>query len=132
MKTRFAVLAAFVWSGAFTAAGQEIEVTAWGNVAGNAASKSVTLNIGASTINTGTATGSGFTWLLQGTYINMGATAQNYLLSGFGSGTAPLALKSGTDSVAITGTFNTTLVVTDASAASSDLSVLGFTVEFFR
>ena len=117
----------------FTAAGQEVIVTAFGNVANNAAPKSIVLNIGAATINTATQTGAAYTWMLEGMYVNTSTgTSQNYILSGFGSGTSPLALKSGTDSVAITGTFNTTLVITDASAASNNVSLLGFTVEYFK
>lgn len=116
----------------FTAPGQSLEVTAWGVVANNAAPKTIQLNVGAATINTGTQTGAAYSWNLNGYYLCTSATAETYLLSGFGSGTASLTLKAGTDSVAITGTFNTTLVIADASAASSNVSVLGFTVEYFK
>lgn len=110
--------------------GQELEVTAWGNVAGNAAPKSLTLNIGGSTINTGTQTGSGYAWILTGRYIKASANAQNYYLSGNSSGAA-LTAKAGTDTSVDTGTIALNLVATDASAASSDVTLLGFTVEFF-
>jgi hypothetical protein len=115
----------------FTAPGQEMQVTAWGTVAANAAPKTIALNIGAASITTGTVTGNAFAWELGGNYLVTSATAENYWLSGFGSGTSPLANKAGTDSVAITGTFAISVTCADASAASSDVSLLGFTVEFY-
>lgn len=110
--------------------GQEIEVTAWGFVAGNAAPKSIALNIGGTTISTGTQTGSGYTWQLIGKYAKQSGNAQNYILTGVASG-ATVTPKAGTDTSVDTGTIAITAVVTDASAASSDVTLLGFTVEFF-
>jgi hypothetical protein len=110
--------------------GQEINVTAWGVVAGNAASKSIALNIGGTTVNTGTQTGSGYTWLLSGKYIKSSGNAQNYFYSGNASGAA-ITQKAGTDTSVDTGTIAVNVVATDASAASSDITLLGFTVEFF-
>jgi hypothetical protein len=115
----------------FTTPGQELIVTAFGVVANNAAPKTIALNIGAATITTGTVSGAAFAWQLDGIYVCTSATAENYWLSGFGSGTSPLTNKAGTDSVAITGTFNITVTCADASAASSNVSLLGFTVEYF-
>ena len=115
--------------------GQEVEVTAWGTVAGNAASKSIVMNIGGTTFTTGTQTGSGYAWSLQGTYAKQAANAQNYLFSGFASASGAtggaVAPKAGTDTSVDTGTIAITLVATDASAASSDITLLGFTIEYF-
>lgn len=114
----------------FTAAGQELAVAAFGVVAANAAPKSIALNIGGASIQTATQTGNAYAWYLDGTYVNTSATAENYLLSGWSSGLA-VTVKAGTDSVAITGAFNVTVTMADASAASSNVSLLGFTVEYF-
>lgn len=115
----------------FSAAGQQLEVIAWGTVANNAAPKSIALNMGAASLQTATQTGAAFAWYLEGNYANTSATAENYLLSGWSSGLAA-TVKAGTDSVAITGTFNITVTMADASAASSNVSLLGFSVEYFR
>jgi hypothetical protein len=115
----------------FTTPGQELGVMAWGTVANNAAPKTIALAMGAAQITTGTVTGAAFAWQLDGNYLCTSATAENYWLSGFGSGTSPLANKAGTDSVAITGTFNITVTCADASAATNNVSLLGFTVEFY-
>ena len=111
-------------------AGQEIEVTAWGVVAGNAAPKSIALNIGGTVVTTGTQTGSGYSWFLNGTYMKTGANTQAYLFAGAASG-GIVTQKAGTDTSTDTGAIATTLVVTDASAASSNVTLLGYTVEFF-
>ena len=110
--------------------GEEIEVIAWGTTAGNAASKSIALNIGGATVTTGSQVGSGYVWLLTGKYIKQAPNAQNYLFTGSGSGGAVTA-KAGTDTSVDTGTIAITCVATDASAASSDITLLGFTVEYF-
>jgi len=115
----------------FTTPGQEMQVTAWGTVANNAAPKTIALNIGAASITTGTVTGAAFSWELTGMYLCTSATAENYWLSGFGSGTSPLTNKAGTDSVAITGTFAISITCADASAATNNVSLLGFSVEFY-
>ena len=115
--------------------GQEIEVTAWGVTAGNAAAKNIAMNIGGATFSTGTQTGSGYTWQIVGKFIKSSGNAQNYMFSGVASssggtgGTA--APKAGTDTSVDTGTIAVNVVFTDASAASSDMTLLGFTVEFF-
>ena len=115
----------------FTTPGQQIEVFAWGTVANNAAPKSVALNIGGASIQTATQTGAAYSWYLEGNYACTSATAENYLLSGWSSGLAA-TVKGGTDSVAITGTFNVTVTMADASAASNNVSLLGFTVQYFQ
>jgi hypothetical protein len=115
----------------FAVPGEEITVMAWGTVANNAAPKTIALQIGAAQITTGTVTGAAFAWELNGNYLCTSATAENYWLSGFGSGTSPLTNKAGTDSVAISGTFNITVTCADASAATNNVSLLGFTVEYF-
>lgn len=112
-------------------AGQELVVTAWGTVAANAASKSIILNIGGASYGTGSQTGNAYPWQLNGKYLKTGASAQAYLFSGTASG-GGLALKAGTDTSVDTGTIAITCVATDASAASSDVTLLGFTVEFYR
>ena len=115
----------------FNAPGQELQVTAWGVVANNAAPKTIALAIGAAVITTGTVSGNAFSWELTGNYLCTSATAENYWLSGFGSGTSPLTNKAGTDSVTISGTFNIAVTCADASAASSDVTLLGFSVDFY-
>jgi hypothetical protein len=112
-------------------AGQELVVSAWGTTANNAASKSMVLNIGGATYTTGSQTGAAYPWQLTGKYITSASDAQNYLFSGTASG-GGVALKTGTDTSVDTGTIAINCVVTDASAASSDVTLLGFTVEFYK
>ena len=120
---------------AFNANGQELLVTAWGTTAGNAAAKNIAMNIGGATFSTGTQTGSGYAWEIVGTFMRVGASAQAYLFSGQASASGgtggAIAAKAGTDTSVDTGTIAMNVVFTDASAASSDISLLGFTVEFF-
>jgi hypothetical protein len=115
--------------------GQEIEVTAWGVTANNAASKSIILNIGGASLSTGSQTGAAYTWNLVGKYIKQSSDAQNYYFSGAGSSSGGtgggIAPKAGTDTSVDTGTIAITCVATDASAATGDITLLGFTVEFF-
>lgn len=110
--------------------GQEVVVTAWGTVAGNAAAKSIVMNIGGTTVTTGTQTGSGYAWFIDGQYMKTSGNAQSYLFSGAASG-GVVTQKAGTDTSVDTGTIAISLVATDASAASSDITLLGFAVEFF-
>ena len=110
--------------------GQELEVTAWGVVANNAASKSIVLNIGGATVTTGSQTGAAYSWHLNGKYAKTGVNTQAYLFSGVASG-GIVSDKAGTDTSVDTGTIAISCVATDASAASSDITLLGFTVEYF-
>lgn len=111
-------------------AGQEIQITAWGTVANNAAPKSIVMNMGGTTVTSGTQTGAAYAWYIDGTYMKTAANAQAYLYSGAASG-GIVTQKAGTDTSVDTGTIATNLVITDASAASSNVTLLGYTVEYF-
>jgi hypothetical protein len=111
-------------------AGQQIVVTAWGTVANNAAPKSIVMNIGGTTVTTGTQTGAAYSWWLQGQYMLDASNAESYLFTGQASGGA-VTQKAGTDTSVNTGTIATNLVITDASAATSNVTLLGYVVEYF-
>jgi hypothetical protein len=117
-------------AGTFTAAGQEVEVTAWGVVAANTAPKSIVMNMGGATVTTTTQTGNAYAWWLEGTYMYDGSNVESYLFTGQASG-GNVTQKAGTDNQSAASAIALNLVVTDASAATGNVLLLGFTVEFF-
>lgn len=112
-----------------TIAGQGLFVEAWGNVAGNAASKSVILNIGAKSLSTGSFTSSGVAWSIDAYVFRTGANAQTMLFEGW-AGSTRVASTTGTDTTNDTGTITITVVATDASAASANVLGNGLLVQF--
>lgn len=113
------------------AAGRELQVTAWGTVAGNAAPKTLALNLGGAAVTTGTQTGSGYAWELAGTYQKQTANAQNAFFSGMASG-GIITQKNATDSSVDTGTISLSCTMADASAAQSNVLLYGFQVQYFE
>lgn len=114
----------------FNASGQMLEISAWGVVAGNAAPKTIALNVGGVALTTGTQTGNGYSWDLYGTYMRTGASTQSAYLAGQASG-GLVTQKSSTDTTVETGTFAITVTMADASAAQSNVLLFGFAVEYF-
>ena len=113
------------------AVGRQINVSAWGATAGNAASKTIALNIGGTSFTTGTQTGSGYSWILNGTYIKTAANTQDAIFSGDASGIRA-TVKHQTDTSVDTGTIAITVTMADGSAATSNVTLYGFTVEYFE
>jgi hypothetical protein len=113
------------------AAGRELNITAWGHVAGNAAPKTVALNVGGAAVTTGTQTGSGYAWELTCTTLKTAANAQTNFFSGVASG-GIVTQKFQTDTSVDTGTIAISVTCADASAAQSNVFLDGFTVEYFR
>jgi len=109
--------------------GNGIYVEAWGSVAGNAAPKSITLNVGGKSLNTGTFTSSGVSWSVDAYSFKTASNAQTLLFEGW-AGTTRVASAAVTDTTVDTGTFNVTCVVTDASAASANILSNGMFVQF--
>ncbi len=103
---------------------------AWGVVAGNAAPKTIQIGVGGAFANTGTQTGSGYTWTLNSKTLRTGASTQDSLFSGVSSG-SPITIKHQTDTTTETGTFTIAITCADASAAQSNVLLYGFTVEYF-
>ena len=114
----------------FNANGQELYITAWGTVAGNAAPKTIALNEGGAFVTTGTQTGSGYAWQLNGTYVRSGASTQNAFFSGVASG-GIVTQKNQTDTSVETGTIAITCTCADASAAQSNVLLYGMTVTYY-
>lgn len=114
----------------FNAAGQEVDVVAWGTVAANAAPKTIQLGVGGAFANTGTQTGNGYAWQLQSKTIRTGASTQDTIFGGTGSGGA-ITLKNQTDTSVETGTVSIAVTCADASAAQSNVLLYGFVVEYF-
>lgn len=114
--------------------GQALDITAWGAVAANAAPKSITLNVGGATYTTGTDTGSGFSWILEAsTILTATGTAgtEDTIFTGQASG-ALLAPKNSTDTSAPTSAITINVQMADASAATGNVTLYGFTIEYFR
>lgn len=115
----------------FSAAGQELEVVVWGTTAANAAPKRVTLNIGGTTVSTGTQNMNAAPWQINGTYMRALASTQNAFFSGFSSGSLLITPVNSTDTSVETGTIAVTVTMADASAAQSNILLYGFTAEYF-
>ena len=112
------------------AAAQGMLITAWGKTAANAAPKTLALNVGGLTVNTGAQTFSGSNWLLTGIVYKTAANAQTGALnSQFGT---TLVLTNGTDTSVDTGTINISVTMLDASAGQSNVLQNGLLVEFFN
>lgn len=112
------------------AVGQQLVVTAWGTTANNAAPKKVALVIGGATYASATQTGAAYDWTLQGTVLKQAANAQNELFTGWSSGAA-ITTKNQTDSSVDTAAITIAVTCADASAAQSNITLYGFTVDFF-
>lgn len=115
----------------FNASGQEIVATAWGTTANNAAPKSIVMNMGGTFVSTGTQTGAQYAWELVGTYMRAGAAnTQNAFFAGVASG-GVVTQKNQTDTSVETGTIAVTVTCADASAATNNIVLFGFTVEYY-
>lgn len=114
----------------FNTTGQMLEVTAFGVVAGNAAPKTLALSAGGVQITTGTQTGSGYAWELYGQYMRTGASTQAGYFSGQASG-GIVTQKAATDTSVETGTIAINMTMADASAATGNVVLFGFAVQWF-
>lgn len=114
----------------FNANGQMLEITAWGNVAANAAPKTIAMKAGGVQLTTGTQTGSGYAWELYGQYMRTAASKQSAYFTGQASG-GIVTQTASTDTSVDTGTIAVTVTCADASAAQSNVLLFGFTVEYF-
>lgn len=109
-------------------AGTGIYVEAWGNVANNAASKSIILNIGGIGLSTGSFTSAAVAWSLDAYYMLTAANAETALFEGW-AGSTRVASKTSTDTANSSSTIAVTVVATDASAATGNVLVNGLTVQ---
>ncbi len=111
--------------------GATIEVEAWGAKAANAAPVTLQLNVGGASVNTGSSTGSGFSWQMKGVGGRRGSAVQRYFFSGWRAALGITASSTGdtsTDSTAIT----ISVQANDASAAQSNVLLDGLVVRFFK
>jgi hypothetical protein len=110
-------------------AGSGVWIETWGNVANNAAPKSIALNVGGKTLSTGTFTSAAVSWSLDAFYMLTAANAETWLAEGW-AGTTRVASNAGTDTATSTSAINVTVVTTDASAATGNVLVNGLTIQF--
>lgn len=109
--------------------GSGLFVETWGTKAANIATISVNLAIGGVALSTGSFSGSGSSWSLDGYYMRTAASAQTAYLEGQ-QGSTRIANKVQTDTSVETGTITIAVVGTDASAGSADILCNGLLVEF--
>jgi hypothetical protein len=110
--------------------GDGIVVQAFGRFAGNAAPKTLQLNVGGMNINSGSVTQSGSSWMLTAEVFKSAASAQQGFLTAQ-LGTVFTAPKSTSDTSTDTGTIAITVQCLDASAAQSNVLIDGLVVEYF-
>lgn len=111
--------------------GAVLEVEAWGSKAANAAPLTLQLNVGGASINSGSSTGSGFSWRMKGTGGRRGSNVQRYYFNGERAALGLTASSTGdtsTDSAAIT----ISVQALDASAAQSNVLLDGLVIRFFK
>lgn len=113
-----------------SAVGQGLIITAWGQTAANAAGKTIALNVGGMTINSGNVTASGSSWEMQATYFKTGSSTQTGNLNQTFGNTVTKTV-SGTDTSSDTGTINISVTMLDASAGQSNVLQDGLIIEFF-
>lgn len=113
------------------AAGRNLEIIAWGNVAANAAPKTVRLLFGGQGFSTGTQTGNGYSWQLTGIVLKNTANSQSIRFTGTASGGA-LTMTSATDTSVDTSTIAITVTCADASAAQSNVLMHGFIIRYYE
>jgi hypothetical protein len=108
-----------------------ILVQAWGRKAGNAAPVTLALNVGGTTINTGSFTSSGSHWFLDALIYKTAANAQQELYTGQ-LGATLVTPKSTNDTSVDTGTITITVQALDASAGQSNVLLDGLVTEYFQ
>lgn len=108
--------------------GRGIYVQAWGTYAGNANQKSVQLNVGGLSLSSGSSTGSGTVWVLEGRVFRTAANAQRGIL--YGNVAGALSPAAATDTSVDTGTITVTVKAASGSGSQSDIIAQGLFVEY--
>lgn len=104
--------------------GRTVYLEAWGTFAANAASKSLTVSIGAVTYNTGTTTQSGGGWRIEAHATRSGSKTQEIMFdSTLGTTKGGVQHSAGTNDD--TATISISVQCTDASAAQSNVIQYG-------
>lgn len=111
--------------------GRGVKITAWGTFAGNAAPKTMQLNFGGASINAGSVTQSGSTWLFEG-YVYRSAANTQRILFKQNVGGVVVVPKSTSDTSVDTGTISISVQGLDASATQSNILCNGLVVELFQ
>lgn len=109
--------------------GRGLRVHAFGKFAGNAAPKTLQLNVGGANINTGSVTQSGSSWILEALVARIAANSQRVFFKQ-NVGGAVLAPKSQTDTSVDTGAITISVAGLDASAATGNIMVDGLVIEY--
>ncbi len=112
-----------------TTTGAGLYVETWGNVANNAASKSINLAVGGKSLSTGSFTSAAVSWSIDAYYFRTGASAQTALFEGW-TGSTRVSSTTGTDTSVETSPITIAVTVTDASAASANVLVNGLLVQY--
>lgn len=108
-----------------------VKVVAWGTFAGNAAPKTMQLNIGGASINAGSVTQSGSTWLFEGLAYRVAANSQRILFKQNVGGVVVVP-KATSDTSVDTDTITISVQGLDASAGQSNILCDGLIVELFQ
>jgi len=108
-----------------------IQITAWGRCAGNAAPKTIALNVGAMFESTGAANGNATAWKVTGMVYRTSANNQKGFFEATHSN-ALVAPKSSTDTSVDTSAITISVTCLDASAAQSNILIDGMTIEYFK
>ncbi len=111
--------------------GAGLEVIAWGSKGANAAPVTLALNVGAATINTGSYTQNGTSWVMKSKVYRRGSAVQR-IISEASIGSVLVACKSTGDTASDTATIAITVQALDASAAQSNVLADGLVVNFFK
>lgn len=109
--------------------GRALRVHAFGSFAGNAAPKTLQLNVGGANQNTGSVTQSGSSWVIEALVVRIAANSQRVFFKQNVGGVV-LAPKSQTDTSVDTGAITISLAGLDASAATGNILVDGLVIEF--
>jgi hypothetical protein len=109
--------------------GRGVRVHAWGAFAANAAPKTLQLNVGGASRNTGAVTQSGSSWVIEAVVFRSAANNQKMIFKQNVGGVV-LAPKSTSDTSVDTGAIVISLAGLDASAATGNILVDGLVVEY--
>lgn len=111
--------------------GRGLRIKAWGTKAANAAPVTLALNFGGGTINTGSYTQSGTSWVLKMDVYRRGSAVQRIAAEAI-IGSVPVACKSTGDTSTDSTNITISVQALDASAAQSNVLADGLVVEFFQ
>jgi len=111
--------------------GNGVRAAAFGRFAGNAAPKTLQLNFGGVSINCGSVTQNGSSWIMEVLIWRLASASQKVLFKQNVGGAVTLP-KSTSDTSVDTDTINITVQCLDASAAQSNVLLDGLVIEYMQ